>query len=250
MDVQSWENSVLSQILDTDKLPKDKGQCSQVPISWAERLYPGVAWTQLLPEAEYVADWAGHSTKYLTFITNNPNDHNQLPIPGAIIVFGATPAKGYTMTYNNPGGHTGVIKSASVSGYTIIEQNEPVGSGVHDGSYPWTLRPCLGWFVPVNQVAAAPNPAPAPAAAPVVSPNVGRTLTIPTTLKSWWVYNQTGPFDQSHHTGVLMPSKFAAEFPHGLTYPILKDLGNGLYLIHTETYGEVAIWGTAPLTVS
>lgn len=248
MDVQPWENSVLNQVLDVDGIKADEGECSQVPISWAQYLHPGVARAELLPQAgtgNGVDNWAGHSTKYFTWIANNPSDANQLPMRGAIIVFGATPAKGYSMTFKNPGGHTGVIKSASVSGYTIIEQNEPLGSGVHDGSYPWTLRPCLGWFVPVNQQAAAPNPAPAPEAAPVVSPNVGKQLNFPASVKSWWVYAAGGPYDGAHHTGVLMPAKYG-----GYSKPILRDLGNGLYLIHTDSYGDVAVWGSAPLTVS
>lgn len=244
-DLQAWENSVLGKVLDTDGLPKDKGQCSQVPISWAEDIFPGVTWAALLPEATYVEEWAGKSTKYFAWIANNPSDKNQLPLPGDILIFGATPAKGYTMTYENPGGHAAVCKSASISGYTIVEQNEPLGSGVHDGSFAWTLRPCLGWFRAINTIVSTPAPAPVaphPAAAPVMSVNVDKQLVFPSSVHSWWVYNVGGPYDQAHHTHVLTKAA-------GLSYPIKRDLGNGLYVITTHDYGDVAVWGTAPLTI-
>lgn len=250
-DLQTWENGVLGKVLDTDNVAKDAGQCSQVPISWAEYCFPGIVHTKLLPAANGnggVDTWADRGTAYFTWIANNPSDRNQLPLPGDVIVFGATPAKGFTMTYENPYGHAAVVKAASVSGYTIVEQNEPVGSGVHDGSYPWSLRPALGWFRPNLPMAvtapATPSPAPVAAAAPVMSPNVGKTLVFPASVKSWWTYNPGGPYDDAHHAHVLSPSKFG-----GISEPITADLGNGIYVISTSSYGLQAIKVAAPLTV-
>lgn len=242
-DIQAWENGILGQHLNTDGVKNDAGQCSQVPISWAEVLFPGVPWSKLLPLANGnggVDTWAGRSTDYMTWIENNTSDKNQLPMVGDIIVIGATPAKGYTSTFKNPQGHTGVVKSASVSGYTLIQQNSPaLGSGVNDTSYPWNHFPVLGWFRPKNQVVNAPNPAPAPAQIPVMSNNVSKILTLPGNITSWHVYNPAGPYNLAHATHVLNPSLGG---PGGLHYAILADLGNGIYKIHTEDYGDVAIW--------
>lgn len=249
-DLASWESSVLGQKLDSDGVKADAGQCSQVSISWAEALFPGTPWSQLLPESPAgVDEWAGKSTKFLTWIPNNPKDINQLPLPGDIIVFGATPAKGYASQFVNPDGHTGVVKAASVSGVTIVQQNAPqLGEGVNDGSYPWTDMPCLGWFRAVNAVVETPAPAPivpAPAAVPVQSPIVGQFLNFPAAVKSWWTYNPGGPYDAAHHAHVLTPSVYG-----GFSRQITQDLGNGVYQINTDSHGPQAVIAGAPLTVT
>lgn len=237
-DLVAWKNSVLNKHLDTDGIKDDAGQCSQVPLSWAEVVFPGVKWQDLLPEVgsdHGVKDWAGKSTQYFTWIENNHADVNQLPLPGDILVFGATPAKGFTNQFKNDFGHTGVCETASPSGYTLIQQNSPnLGEGVNDTSYPWNYRPCLGWFRPTanHPVAVA-----TPASAPIASNNVGRTLVLPKSIKEWHVYNPEGPYDVAHAIHILSPAQFG-----GLNYEIKADLGNGIYLIDTEMYGRVAIW--------
>lgn len=241
---ESWKNSVLGQVLDTDHVISDKGQCSQVPLSWAEALYPGVTWTKLLPAIGSnagVDEWAGESTGYFTWIANNHADVNQLPMQGDIMVFGPTPESGYSDTFKNPYGHAGVCDSASVSGYTLVQQNAPnFGEAVNDTSYGWHVRPCLGWFRAINQVVNAPNPAPIP---PVSSINVGKTLTLPRTNADgtadtiWHTYNTTGPYDYAHATHILDPAEFG-----GLQYKILADKGNGVFVIQTQDFGQVAVW--------
>lgn len=237
---QAWKNSVLGQVLDTDKVAADKGQCSQVPISWAETVFPGISRADLLPSAGSggVDQWAGKSTKYFTWIENNHADVNQLPLQGDILVFGATPAKGFTSAFKNPDGHTGVCDTASSTGYTLVQQNAPnYGESVNDSSYPWKLNPCLGWFRAANQPAGA-VPAPAnPVPVPSNSVNVGRTLHLPASITTWHVYNPNGPYDTAHATHTLDPAKFG-----GLSYVIVADKGNGVYLVNTKDFGEVAIW--------
>lgn len=245
-DFITWKSSVLGQVLDTDKVKADAGQCSQVPISWAEYLNPGVAWSDMLPAVGSdagVDQWAGKSSKYFTWIENNTSDVNQLPLQGDILVFGATPAKGYSNQFKNPYGHTGVCDSASPTGYTLVQQNAPnFGESVNDSSYVWKLNPCLGWFRPANQPA---NTAPLPSAAtpsvqtsvPQNSINVGRTLNLPKSISSWHVYNPDGPYDLAHATHVLDPAEYG-----GLSYVIQADKGNGIYVIDTQMFGPQAIW--------
>lgn len=241
-DFTSWKNSVLGHKLDTDGKVADNGQCTQVPLSWAESLFPGITWTDLLPPVESAKDWAEKSTKYFTWIANNHADVNQLPMQGDIMVFGATPASGYSNKFKNPDGHTGVCDSASVSGYTLIQQNAPnFGEVVNDSSYGWHVVPCLGWLRSVNQVTVAPNPA--PVAPPQASINPGQTLMLPaknadgTPDSIWHLYHENGPYDYAHAIAVLDPAMYG-----GLHYQILGDKGNGIYVIQTEMFGRGAIW--------
>lgn len=233
---ESWKNSVLGQHLDTDGLPEDKNQCTQVPLSWALALFPGHKWTDLLESVKTAKDWAGKSTKYFQWIANNHADVNQLPMQGDVMVFGPTPDKGYTDHFANPDGHAGVCDSASPTGYTLVQQNTPApGEGVNDTSYPWNFRPCLGWLRPVNAVQhSAPVPVPTP---PTVSTNVGKTIVFPADDTYIPTYNVGGPYDLPHHTHGLDPKLFK----HSLSYTIEADLGNGLYKIHTQDFGDVVV---------
>lgn len=236
MQFESWKNEVLGKVLDTDGVKADADQCTQVPLSWAMALNPGMKWTSLLNPVAAAKDWAGESTKYFTWIANNKADINQLPLQGDIMVFGATPAKGSTDTFNNPNGHAGVCDSASQTGYTLVQQNAPApGEAVNDTSYPWDFRPCLGWLRPVNHN--APVPAPTP---PVASSNVGKTLTYPATATYIPVFNVEGPYDYDHHTHGLDPKLFN----EALSYPIKRDLGNGFFIITTQDFGDVAASGS------
>lgn len=234
----------MGKILDSDKVKADNGQCTQVPISWAQYLFPGTPWTQLLEPLGSnggAKDWAGKSTTHFKWIANDVSDINQLPLQGDIMVFGATPTKGYSDQFKNPYGHTGVCDTATVTGFTLVQQNAPnYGESVNDSSYPWKLIPCLGWFRATGQpanTAPLPSKATPPPAAPTNSINVGRNLHLPKTIKAWDVYNVDGPYDVAHHIAVLDPAKYG-----GLSYVIEKDLGNGIYEIKTQDFGQVAIW--------
>lgn len=238
---ESWKNSVLGKVLDTDHIASDNGACSQVPLSWAGVLYPSVKWQNLLPEVGSnggVDEWAGKSTEYFTWIANDHNDINQLPLQGDIMVFGPTPAIGYSDTFANQYGHAGVCDSASSSGFTLVQQNAPnYGESVNDSSYSWHVIPCLGWFRASS--AQAPVSTPIPTSTSI---NVGKTLTLPAdngTDTAWRVYNVAGPYDKAHNIAVLDPAKFGGE-----KFTILQDLGNGIYVIDTQDFGRVAIWTT------
>lgn len=231
-DLISWENSVLGQKLNSDGVKADAGQCSQVPISWGMYLFPGVKWSDILVAVgsnNTVDKWAGKSTKYMAWIENNHKDVNQLPLPGDVVVI------------DKPVPHTGVVKSASTSGYTLIQQNAPrVGDAVNDASYTWSARHVLGWFRPQLKIAvsapATPPAAAPPAAQPVNSGHVGQWVNFPAAIKSWWTYNVDGPYDDAHHAHVLLPGKYG-----GYSRQITKDLGNGVVVIVTQSFGPQAV---------
>lgn len=249
MNIAEWQTDKLGQRLN---VTGDIGECSQVPISWAMFLYPGVKWQDLFPPVNSAKQmFDKFNDKYFLKIVNNHVDVNQLPMPGDIMVFDATPAKGYSNTYQNPNGHTGVCVSASPSGYTLLQQNSPAsnvydakgklikpGSGCNDTSFPWKYRPCLGWLRPRNLAPTIPVPP-----TPVTSGNVGKTIHLPAKNadgspdNSWHLYHEDGPYDYPHAIAVLNPAQFG-----GLDYQILADKGNGIYAIQTQMFGRGAIW--------
>lgn len=205
------------------------------PAAYVEQLFPGVPWSDIIQPVQNAKDMAGKSNQYLKWIENDHNNPNQLPPQGAIAVFGATPATGYTNPYNNPDGHTGIIDSASPAGYALLQQNAPAfGQAANVTNYPWRFRPCLGWYVLADEV---PNQIPPASPAPQGTGNTGKDLFLPPTTGPWHLYNENGPYDQIHYKGLLAPSQFG-----GLHYQILEDKGNGVYVIQTQMYGRGAVY--------
>jgi hypothetical protein len=211
------------------------GECVALVVNnsqaYVEALYPGVSWPNIIPGVTGAKDMAGKGNSYLAWIVNDHNNPNQVPQQGDIMVFGATPAAGYSNTFQNPYGHTGVCDSASANGYALLQQNSPSsGSPANVTSYSWKFRPCLGWYHPLN-VGTTPPPAPAPA------PPAEHTIFLPPTTGPWHLYNENGPYNPAQAKGVLVPSEFG-----GLTYAIVANKGNGIYVIDTQMYGRGAIW--------
>lgn len=238
INIIDWQRNVLGQKLNVTG--KDPGECSQVPLDWGMALYPDIAWSELFPPVANAKDmFSKYNGKYFQKIVNDHKDVNQLPMPGDIMIFDATPAKGYSNTFPNPSGHAGVCISASPSGYTLLQQNAPAsGAPCNDTSYPWSFRPCLGWLRALNLAPTIPVPP-----TPVTSGNVGRTIHLPAKNadgspdNSWHLYHEDGPYDYPHSIAVLNPAQYG-----GLDYQILADKGNGIYVIQSQMFGRGAIW--------
>lgn len=64
-----------------------------------------------------------------------------------------------------------------------------------------------------------------------------KKLHLPATAKTWRVYNVNGPYTAANAIHQLTPSAFG-----GLTYDIIRELGNHLYVINTSVRGNVAIY--------
>lgn len=227
MNYQDFKSRVVGRII-------GDGQCVSLindnSSAYVEYLFPGVNWTSVMAPVVSAKQLAGKSNSYLQWVANDHNNPNQLPSQGDIMVFDATPQAGYTNSFNNPDGHTGVCESASSSGYTLLQQNAPrSGDPVNATFYPWKFRPCLGWYRPLTPPAPAPTPAPS-----------GHTITLPATTGPWHLYKVGGPYNSSNPAnvkGLLWPSRFG-----GLTYSIVENLGNGIYVIDTRDYGRGALW--------
>ena len=65
----------------------------------------------------------------------------------------------------------------------------------------------------------------------------GNYLNLKPHVTSWSIYNVNGPYVTENRIGTLAPSQFG-----GLSYQILEDKGNHIYIIQTENFGHVAIW--------
>lgn len=77
-------------------------------------------------------------TKYRE-IMNSPTN---FPKPGSIVVWGSSWGGGY--------GHTAVVISANPYTMTVLEQNNPYGTGTHTGSHNY--QGVVGWLEPVASV--------------------------------------------------------------------------------------------------
>lgn len=225
MSYQTFKSQVLGKVI-------GDGQCVSLIVNnsnaYVENLFPGVTWTAVLPSVQSAYQLANHGNSYLEWIENDHNNPNQVPSQGDIMIFGPTPASGYTNTYNNPDGHCGVCDSASAVGYNLLQQNAPAfGEAVNITEYPWRFRPCIGWYHPGSVAPAPPTPAPS-----------GKTITLPATTGPWHAYPVGGPYNpNTPGLPLLWPSKFG-----GLTYAIVNNRGNGIYTINTQDFGQRDLW--------
>lgn len=227
---QSWKNSVLAS-----RTIVGDGQCVSLvvnnPRSYVAALFPGVSWPSVIAPVVDAKQMAGKSNSYLTWVANDHNNANQVPSQGDIMVFDATPQAGYSNTYPNPAGHTGVCESASSSGYNLFQQNAPAfGQAPNITSYAWKFRPCLGWYTPTG--GSTPAPAPSPS---------GSTITLPATTGPWHLYKPGGPYNPNVAAdvkGIIDPRAFG----RALSYTIVASLGNGVYRINSEDYGQGDLW--------
>lgn len=64
-----------------------------------------------------------------------------------------------------------------------------------------------------------------------------RYLNLKPHMAKWAVYNQNGPYIVSKKIGEVLPKNYG-----GLSYEILGEKGNDVYIISTGSYGKCAIW--------
>lgn len=158
MSYTSWKASVLGKVI-------GDGQCVSLdvnnPQAYVENLWPGVSWPTIIGPVSGAKDMFNSANPaYFDKILNDVNNASQLPEEGDIMVFAQTPYPGYTNTFNNPFGHTGVCDNATQNGYSLLQQNSPTaGAAVNITTYSWKFRHCIGWLRPKGQVALNP-PAP------------------------------------------------------------------------------------------
>lgn len=233
---ESFKSAVIGKPLDVDG---NGIECVDVADGLAQAYFPGHSWTELLPPVAGAKQLAtNYNPNFFDWVANNHADANQLPSVGAIMVFDATPAPGYSNQFPNPDGHAGGCDSASSANYVLLQENAPnAGEYVNATTYGWKFRPCMGWLVP--KLESAPAPAPTPDTS-----LVGKEVWLHA-VPVWHVYKVGTQPIISNAIGTLAPSKYdhGPGGQPGLTYPIL---GVSSYAhtvtIKTDTYGEVDIY--------
>lgn len=65
----------------------------------------------------------------------------------------------------------------------------------------------------------------------------GSFLNLHPHMASWAVYNENGPYTTMHLVGRLSPQEFG-----GLSFKVLGNPVNDIYLIQTEDFGKVGIY--------
>jgi len=103
---------------------------------------------------QYATQLFERNSAYFSKTANDPNNANQLPQPGDILIF----ANGYRGV--QLGGHVAIVHSADANGVTMVEQNDDGratgntsgwqvnGSPVRKNRYTWASigRWCRGWL--------------------------------------------------------------------------------------------------------
>lgn len=64
-----------------------------------------------------------------------------------------------------------------------------------------------------------------------------RYLNLKPHMAKWAVYNQNGPYTSANKIGEVLPKNYG-----GLSYEILGEKGNDVYIISTDSYGKCAMW--------
>ena len=157
-DYQAWRQQTVDPGVGIDIDNSGDFDCVDVSKSWAVFNYGN--WIDTIGYGNAKDLYNGASDHYFEKIPNNPDDPNQLPLQGDILMFSETPYPGYTNQYNNPYGHTGVLDSCDATGYTLISQSSGTGQPPQPHYATWHFRHCIGWLRPRDLTPAPPAPDP------------------------------------------------------------------------------------------
>lgn len=67
--------------------------------------------------------------------------------------------------------------------------------------------------------------------------STGKYLNLKPHMQSWAVYNVDGPYTTAYKIGNVLPAKSG-----GLSFRIIEEKGNDIYIIQTLDFGKCAIW--------
>lgn len=118
---------------DVGDTPENKNQCVGLCEVWLDTL--GVNTPHIWGNAKDLLTNA--PTDKFEVVTNDPNDYNQFPPVGAILVFGKEYGNGY--------GHCGIVLRANGYTFSLFDANNPVGSTPTITNYH-NYAAVLGWF--------------------------------------------------------------------------------------------------------
>ena len=131
MNLQTFESQTTGRVKSARGLV---GECVSVSALWAEKN----GWTAVFGTTAY-SIWLNFRDPAYQVIANQTGPNGNHPNPGDIVFFDSRFGAG--------AGHTGVCKTADLKTITLIEQNDPYGTGVHEKVYSYYA--VVGWFHPV-----------------------------------------------------------------------------------------------------
>lgn len=156
---EQWKQWALGKYINVDGWWGS--QCVDAIMSYVEALFTGLTWQILLGFGNAKDIFTTANLSYFERIANDPNDINQLPEKGDIMVYDATST--------NKFGHIGICDGADSGGVWLIQQDGFVDDGVRrtnnnesqvkagddvaDGVCtrvyrPWSRSHCIGWLRP------------------------------------------------------------------------------------------------------
>lgn len=152
---------------------------------------------------------------------------------------------GHPLVKSNPVNIAGVLAPSKFGGltYDIVGTVGPNSYVINTQSFgqveiyagPGTGAQIIGGSVVQN------SPAPAQKVPAKQASTTGSKIYLPADASTWTVYKMGHPLVKSNPAniaGVIAPSKFG-----GLTYDILGTVGSNSYVINTDKYGQVEIYG-------
>lgn len=140
--IEEWINSAEGVPMDPDGAYGY--QCVDLVDQYAQDIF-GVRWQESVGGVNGAKDLLDRvPDAYWWRTDNNPNDSNQVPKRGDVIVWGGDAA--------NPWGHTALILSSDANGVTVLQQNgnenwRPAHSAWL-GYYAWGTGGVKGWLTP------------------------------------------------------------------------------------------------------
>lgn len=152
---------------------------------------------------------------------------------------------GHPLQKSNSDNIAGILKPSKFGGltYDILGSVGPYSYVIQTSDFGQVeIYAGPGTGAEIMGDSSSPTPTPVSTATPAPSPTPsGNTITLPADALTWTVYKMGAPLVKSNPAniaGVLKPSKFG-----GLTYSILGTVGPNSYVIQTDSFGKVEIYG-------
>ena len=238
------------QTVNFDGIAADSGQCVQLVALWCQRIGLPVLYNNA---ADWWTAYGGEFEQHWLRIDNDPNNPNQLPSPGDVVVFnGQIPgSQGY--------GHIDIYnRDLGVGSWEGFDSNWS-GKYAHLVNHNWSY--VLGWFTPRHiDPPAAPPPieapinveVPAPVPPPVEAPPLpyvppAAPVPFPYDTTPYTIIKSIFGFDTATDAGNQANAKQSVEAGDYFVYK--RYPGNAQLINVTKTLGTAGTWIDADYNV-
>lgn len=138
-DQEAWLSTALGRAIDVDK--RYSLQCKDVIDDYCIKLWGN--WVSTIRPGDAWQCFDGSNPDYFEKIKNNPNDPNQIPKRGDVIVWGKNSSV--------PFGHIAVVESATPDSVTVLQQDGTYDTKpTHRKTWGYEIAgaPVVGWLRP------------------------------------------------------------------------------------------------------